>query len=91
VLDFALELRRAGRGTCPAITEEAPPILGVDRIWVVVRFGDRRHTIASGDGAAAANVDRGRRRLGHVSDRVNDQPVGVLERLDGPAPGLRAR
>ena len=82
VLDFALELRRADsrERIHQTIAEKLPPILGVDRIWIVVRFGDRRQTIASGDesNAAANPLIAAEGDWATFPIKVADQPVGVL-------------
>ena len=90
VLDFALELRRADsrERVHQTVAQRLPPILGVDRIWIVVRFGDRRQTIASGDedGAVANPLIAAEGDWATFPIKVADQPVGVLGVSTGQQP-----
>ena len=90
VLDFALELRRSDsrERLHQTIVQRLPAILGVERIWIVARFGDRRQTIASGpDGAAAVNpLIAAEGDWATFPIKVADQPVGVLGVATGQQP-----
>lgn len=82
ILAFALELRRSAsrQRVHQVIAQKLPALLGVERVWVVARFGDRRQVIVpnQGDTPGVNPLIAGDGDWATFPLKVADRVVGVL-------------
>jgi len=82
ILAFALELRRSAsrQRVHQVIAQKLPALLGVERVWVVARFGDRRQVIVPhhGDAPAVNPLISGDGDWATFPLKISDRVIGIL-------------
>jgi diguanylate cyclase (GGDEF)-like protein len=82
ILAFALELRRSAsrQRVHQVIAQKLPGLLGVERVWVVARFGDRRHVIVPhhGDAPGVNPLIAGDGDWATFPLKISDRVIGIL-------------
>lgn len=82
ILAFALELRRSAsrKRVQQVIAHKLPALLGVERVWVVARFGDRRQVIVphQGDAPGVNPLITGDGDWATFPLKTSDRVIGIL-------------
>ena len=88
VLAFALELRRSAsrQRVHQVIAQKLPLLLGVEQVWVVARFGDRRQVIVPhhGDTPGVNPLIAGDGEWATFPLKISDRAIGILGVDIGP-------